>query len=101
MKNKKTNKEIEKIKEKIIPILKRNGVKRAGIFGSYARGEQTKDSDVDVLVEITGRKISLLDIIKLQFVLERELNKKVDLLEYIEINNLLRRIILNEEVRII
>ena len=101
MTNKKQNKEIEKIKEKIIPILKRNGVKRAGIFGSYARGEQTKDSDVDVLVEITGRKISLLDIIKLQFVLERELNKKVDLLEYIEINNLLRRIILNEEVRII
>ena len=98
---KKQNKEIEKIKEKIIPILKRNGVKRAGIFGSYARGEQTKDSDVDVLVEITGRKISLLDIIKLQFVLERELNKKVDILEYIEINNLLRRIILNEEVRII
>jgi len=28
-----------------------NGVKRIGIFGSYARGEQTKDSDIDILFD--------------------------------------------------
>ncbi len=42
------NKEIEKIKKKIVPILKKNKVVRAGIFGSYARGENKKNSDVDI-----------------------------------------------------
>ena len=56
----KTNKQIELIKKKIMPILKKNKVVRAGIFGSYARGEQKKNSDVDILVEIKKR-ISLFD----------------------------------------
>ena len=43
------NKEIEEIKMKIIPVLKEYRVTRAGIFGSYARGEQKKDSDIDIL----------------------------------------------------
>ena len=39
------------IKRKIIPILKKNHVVRAGIFGSYARGEQKKNSDIDILIK--------------------------------------------------
>ncbi len=35
----------------LVPILKRNGVLKAGIFGSYARGEQKKQSDVDILIK--------------------------------------------------
>ncbi|MDZ4226558.1 MAG: hypothetical protein U1B79_00415, partial [Candidatus Pacearchaeota archaeon] len=38
-KAKKINNNIKKIKSKITPILKKNKVKRAGIFGSYVRGE--------------------------------------------------------------
>jgi uncharacterized protein len=40
----------EEIRRKIVPVLKKHNVTRAGIFGSYARGEQTKESDVDILV---------------------------------------------------
>ena len=43
-------KEIKEIKDKIVPILKKNKVARAGIFGSYARGKQKKDSDVDLII---------------------------------------------------
>ena len=43
-----TLKQIAKI---AIPILKRNGIKKAGIFGSYARGEARKKSDIDILVQ--------------------------------------------------
>ena len=43
----KPNKEVQKIKSKIVGILKENNVKRAGIFGSYSRGEQKKESDID------------------------------------------------------
>ena len=94
-------KEINKIKSKVKRILKKNGVVKAGIFGSYARGEQTKESDIDILIEVKGRKFSLLDLISLEMELKRILKKKVDLLTYKSINHLIRERILNEEVRII
>ena len=50
-----------------------------GIFGSYARNEQTKESDLDILVNF-GETISLLDIIGLEQELSEKLGVKVDLL---------------------
>ena len=101
MKNKKTQ-EIEKMKPKIIEVLKKNGVKKAGIFGSYARGEQKKDSDIDILIEVKrGVKFSLLDLIGLELELKKRLRKKVDLLTYNGIRPYLKDRILSEEVRII
>ncbi|HLD55033.1 MAG TPA: nucleotidyltransferase family protein [Candidatus Nanoarchaeia archaeon] len=96
----KTNKQIELIKKKIMPILKKNKVVRAGIFGSYARGEQKKNSDVDILVEIKKR-ISLFDFAGIKIELEEKLGKKVDLVEYKIIKPRIRENILNSEVRII
>ena len=40
------------MKKKIIPILKRQGVTKAAFFGSVARGEANKNSDVDILDSI-------------------------------------------------
>jgi uncharacterized protein len=93
--------EINKIKPKIVKLLKENGVVRAGVFGSYARGEQKKNSDIDILIEVRGRKFSLFDLIALEMELKKVLKKKVDLLTYNGINHLLRERILREEVRII
>ena len=98
---KKTNKEIERIKPKIIKILKRNNVGRAGIFGSYARGEQGGDSDVDIVVNIEDKGMSLLGFIKLVRLLEEALKRKVDLVEYNSIKPRIKEKILKEEVRII
>lgn len=92
----KTIKEIEK---KIIPILRKNKVKRAGFFGSHARGEQKKNSDVDILVEL-DEKLSLYDVIGIKIELEEILKKKVDLVEYDTIRKELRDNILNEEIPI-
>ncbi len=50
-----------------------------GVFGSYARNEQTKESDLDILVNF-GETISLLDIIGLEQELSEKLGVKVDLL---------------------
>ena len=58
-------------------------VLKAWLFGSYARGEQTPDSDVDILVvfdEENGRKVSLLRHIGITLGLEDLLGKKVDLI---------------------
>ena len=96
----KKNKEIEKIKSKILPILKEYRVKKAGIFGSYARGEQNKNSDVDILIEL-GKNFSLTDVIHLKLLLQKNLKKKVDLMEYDTIRKELKDSILNDEIQII
>lgn len=57
-------------------------VKEIGIFGSYVRGEQKENSDLDVLVEFEeDEKLSLLEFIHLQNLLSDLLGLKVDLVE--------------------
>ncbi|MEM2173226.1 MAG: nucleotidyltransferase family protein [Thermoproteota archaeon] len=79
-------KRIEEIKdkiEKLKPVLReRFRVKIIGVFGSYTRGEEREDSDLDVLVEFEeGAELSLLDFIRLENYLSEELGVKVDLVE--------------------
>ena len=95
----KNKKEMEKLKPKIIRILKSHRIKKAGIFGSYARGDQKKKSDIDILIQPT--KGMGLEFIGLQLELEKKLGKKVDLVTYKAIHPLLKNQILKEEVRII
>jgi len=94
------DKELQKIAKIAVPILKKNGVVKAGIFGSYARGEAKKRSDIDFLVKIKGKK-SLLDVVGIQLDLQKKLHKKVDLVEYEEIHPGLKKKILSEEVKIL
>ena len=55
-------------------------VTQLGIFGSYVRGDQTKDSDVDVLVEFEpGFRFGLLKFCELENYLSDQLSLKVDL----------------------
>jgi hypothetical protein len=91
---------IEEIKGKILPILKKYGVTRAGIFGSVVRGEARKDSDIDILVEIESR-MSLIDFAGLKLELEEALGRKVDLGEYSVIKPIIKEQILKEEVSIL
>lgn len=85
------------IREKILPVLRRHGVTRAGLFGSVARGEATPESDVDILVELDA-EASLLDFIGVKLDLEDVLRQRVDLVQYDAIKPRLRDRILSEEV---
>lgn len=49
------------------------------IFGSFVRGKQTVDSDIDILAEKTRERISLFDIINAEYRLTRHLGCRVDL----------------------
>ena len=60
---------MEEIREKSIPLAKQYGVKRLGLFGSYARGEARDDSDLDFLIH-TGKMRGLLQY--MGFVLDLE-----------------------------
>lgn len=72
---------LDEIKEKVVPILREAGVLRSSIFGSYVRGEEREDSDIDILVEFPKGK-SLLDLVDLQNKLEEALHKRVDVNTY-------------------
>ena len=56
------------------------GVKRIGIFGSFARDEARKDSDIDILIEFEKGKATFRNVAELADFLERLFNRKVDLL---------------------
>jgi predicted nucleotidyltransferase len=90
---------IQSFKKIIVPILKKNNVVRAGIFGSYARGEQKKSSDLDII--IYPPKGMGLGFIGLKLDLEKKLGKKVDLLTYKSLSPYLKKYILADEVRIL
>ena len=65
-----------------LPVLRRQyGVRSLGIFGSYVRGDQRSESDLDLLVELDERPLTLLQFIALENYLSDLLGVKVDLVE--------------------
>ena len=72
---------VDQIKQKVIPILKEAGVKRSSLFGSYARGDNQEDSDIDILVEFPMGK-TLFDLVDLEEHLKKALQKEVDVTTY-------------------
>ena len=53
-------------------------ISELGIFGSYARGEQESDSDLDILV-VFDKPVTLFDLVRLENELAEELGIEVDL----------------------
>ena len=86
---------IEQIKQATVPILTRYGVVRAGVFGSYARGEASGDSDIDLLVKFKKAK-SILEIIRLEREISETLGKKIDLVTEPSLNKYIKNRVLNE-----
>ena len=84
------------VKSHIISVLKKHGVVKASLFGSYVRGEQTTVSDIDILVELEENK-SLLDLIRLEMELSEVLGRKVDVLTYGSLNSLIKDTIISEQ----
>jgi predicted nucleotidyltransferase len=92
--------QIDKYRDTIIPILLKNGVDRAGIFGSFARNEADENSDIDILVHFRGRK-GLFDLARLELELEQVALRKVEVITYGSISPLIRERVLKDEVRIL
>jgi hypothetical protein len=64
---------------KISALAKKNGITYLGLFGSYARGEQKKDSDIDLLVDF-NKRYSLFDLIRVERSFSQVLKAPVDLI---------------------
>ena len=85
---------------RIVAILRAHGVTRASVFGSFARGEQRPESDLDLLIEPkTGA--TLLDLARLELALEDLLDRHVDLVTFGELLPALRNQVLREQEAIL
>ena len=80
---------IAEIKEKITPLLNKYDVAYAGVFGSFARGEENAHSDVDIVVKFKG-PATFDNYLKLDNAIRSTLDKDVDLLTENSINRFLR-----------
>lgn len=92
--------QFEKYRIKTIKILKKNGVNKAALFGSFARNTATKKSDLDLLVAFKGKK-SLFDLVGLKMELEESLGRSVDVVTYNSLHPVLKEKILSEQVILI
>ncbi len=88
---------IAEIEHKIKPVLRTYGVRSASVVGSVAREENSEESDIDIIVEITT-PVSLLTFAKLKHELEEALHTNVDLIERTAIKPRLRKNMLKDEV---
>ena len=72
----------EQLKEVVLEALRPYGVKRIALFGSFARGEETPESDIDLLVLFEKprcRPLSLLTWVQIEEELSRRLKRPVEL----------------------
>ena len=91
----KTN--INHIIQLIKPVLDKYGIRSASIVGSFAYGDHTTDSDIDLVVEI-DKPISFLTFARIKIELEEVLGRKVDLLERSAIKSRLKQSLLSKEI---
>ncbi len=90
---------IAEIQKTIQPILSKYPIKRASLFGSYARQEARFESDLDILVEFNST-ISLLQFVSIKLELEDALDLKVDLVEVGTVKQKLQENIFEEQIAI-
>jgi len=91
---------LEKLKKQIAGILNKHPIAKSALFGSYARGEENKSSDIDILIE-TSKPISLFVILKIEKELRQITKKKIDIIEYSAIKPFLRENVLSDAISIL
>ncbi|MDI6788960.1 MAG: nucleotidyltransferase domain-containing protein [Planctomycetota bacterium] len=83
------------VKEKIEKVCRQNDVVFMALFGSFAKGEQTPKSDIDILIKFdSSREKSLLDLIHTENEMRRVFKRRVELLSQESISPYLRNEIL-------
>ena len=90
-------------KSEVLDLLRRNdaqirsyAVSRLGLFGSFAKGSPTNDSDVDLLVEFEAGKKTFRNFMSLAFFLEELFRRNVELVTSESISPYMREAILSE-----
>ena len=71
---------VRNIRESVNDIIVKYPIKKISLFGSYADGNATEDSDIDLLVEFLSSNVSLFMLYNIKDEIENKLHKEVDLI---------------------
>lgn len=88
---------LHRMRSRIYQIARRHNARRVYVFGSCARGEETPESDIDILIEPTA-EATLFDFMDIQDELEKLLECKVDVVSKRGLHPYIREDILKEAV---
>lgn len=86
--------------DQIVDILRAHHITRASLFGSFARGAQTEQSDVDILVEFAEGQ-SLLTLADVELSLSDLLRRPVEVVTFRSLDHRIRANVLKEQVPIL
>ena len=92
--------ELIDLRKQITDILRNYPVSKAAIFGSFAKGEENRLSDIDILIESSG-PISLFQILNIEKDIKNATKRKVDIVEYSAIKPSIRKSVLKDAIRIL
>ena len=95
--NREIKKNLAAINKNFGLIKKDYQVKKIGIFGSVAKGQQRSGSDLDILIEFS-KPISFFQFIELEEFLSKILNKKVDLVSKKGLKQAIKKQVLKEVI---
>lgn len=90
----------EEIKNNIVSISLKHGAKNVSIFGSYARGDEKSNSDIDIIVEFEPGR-TLFDLVRLERELKEKLEIDVDVVTPNSLHPRLRENVLEEMVPVL
>lgn len=93
-----TKEEILKILEEELPLLRQKyGISKIGLFGSYSRGDQDAESDIDLLVQFE-RPIGFFKFVAIEEYLKEKLGGKVELVTEDALKQIIRPYVMKEVV---
>ncbi len=90
---------LDEVKALLRPVFEKYGLKKAAVFGSYARNTANHGSDIDILVHFDD-SFELDKYLRFEADLKRALKKKVDILDFRCISPALREDVLREAIEI-
>ncbi|WDF55342.1 nucleotidyltransferase family protein [Mucilaginibacter sp. KACC 22063] len=91
---------LQQYKDIIVPVLKRFDIKRAAIFGSVAKGSETLESDIDLLIE-PSEGFTLFSMLQLESEISRQTNRKVDIVEFQALKTSIRNEVMQSAISIL
>ncbi|WP_295650058.1 nucleotidyltransferase domain-containing protein [uncultured Mucilaginibacter sp.] len=92
--------EIDQYLNEMTAVLKRYGIRHASIFGSFSKGTNTSDSDVDMLIE-PGDNFTLFNLLLLEEELKELTNRNIDLVEFGAIKQSIKNEVLQSAIPIL
>lgn len=82
---------LEYLKSQKADLEKKYFIRNIGLFGSFARNDQTQDSDIDIIYEVRDNKnLTFSQLFEIESKLQKKFNRKIELVNYKYMNPLIK-----------